>query len=260
MLLYAQRKTMRGGVIALDRSLRKVGSRYPLYCVVPENSENELSDFLSNNGIRCIKQDALNNSVMQRENEISYWKDTFFKLQVFKLLEFEKIVFLDSDMMVLKNVDDLFEYPHLSAAAAGIELHPTWTLINSGIMVIEPNLKDYKGLMNCIDSVYDERSKKGLGVGDQDVINRYFCDWINRKECHLSGVYNVMLGYAGLMLRSGSINTEDDIRIYHFTGKEKPWRGVRELLIVAIKALKRSHSLIDIHILSKYRKLCCKSL
>lgn len=244
-----------GGVLVLEKSLRKVESKYPFYCVVPKYSKENVAIILKEKGIRCIEVDDLPSSIMERKNEISYWKDTFFKLTVFNLLEFQKIVFLDSDMFVLNNVDELFEFPHISAAAAGIELHPTWTLINSGIMVIEPNERDYLGLLDCIDEVYNERSKRKLGVGDQDVINRYFSGWLDMEQCHLSGRYNVMLGYGGLMYKAGSIKKEDEINIYHFTGKEKPWRGIRELMIITAKIAKRSRGLIDFRILIKYRKL-----
>jgi alpha-N-acetylglucosamine transferase len=41
---------------------------------------------------------------------------TFTKLRIFDLDAFDKVVFLDADTIVLRNVDELFERPALAAA------------------------------------------------------------------------------------------------------------------------------------------------
>ena len=41
---------------------------------------------------------------------------TFTKLFAWKLIQFEKCVFMDADTMVIKNIDDLFEREEISAA------------------------------------------------------------------------------------------------------------------------------------------------
>jgi len=69
------------------------------------------------------------------------WKNCWTKFKIFDLIEYDKIVFLDADIMVLKNLDHLFELPHMTAALDGeyFNLWEGWPHFNSGCLVIEPN-------------------------------------------------------------------------------------------------------------------------
>ncbi len=240
------------GVLILADSLDKILSKYPLYVLVPKNLSNGVKKYLLKKNINIITMNNFSDDVIQRNNNLDYWKETLFKLKVFNLIRFSKIVFLDADMIILKNIDYLFNYPHMSAVAAGQILHQDWNRLNSGLMVIEPSKEEYEGIIKNIDAVYDECIAKGQGFGDQDVINAFFKNWPVQKELHLDEGYNVMLGYAGY------INKKDhdyDIYVYHFTGAEKPWnKSITDFMKIFLKIMKRSHSIIDVRILFQYRK------
>ena len=61
--------------------------------------------------------------------------------------------------------------------------YPFTDMHNSGVMVIEPHKKDYFGLIK----IMKEKMKKGVQLGDQDIINEYF------KEINtLPKQYNLM--------------------------------------------------------------------
>jgi len=57
------------------------------------------------------------------------------------MTEIDKWLFLDADMMIMKNIDHVFEYPHLTSALDGeyFNLWPGWDHFNSGVLLIEPN-------------------------------------------------------------------------------------------------------------------------
>lgn len=57
-----------------------------------------------------------------------------------------------------------------------------------------------------------------------------------------------MLGYAGYL--------KEEAYVYHFTGKEKPWRNkpIEDIAII-MKILKRSKSKKDFKALAYYKKL-----
>lgn len=58
--------------------------------------------------------------IKKRNQKINQnWNKTFDKLKIFDLIEYDKLVYLDCDMMILANLDFLFEYPTFSAAWAG---------------------------------------------------------------------------------------------------------------------------------------------
>ena len=242
------------GAVVLYESLKRVNSIYPLYVVIPASSQSkDTKDYLLEHNVLTIESEIIDDGVMNLGT--SHWKETLFKLQVFQLIQFKKIVFLDTDMIVLNNIDSLMERPNISCVAAGKSLHPEWVDLNSGLMVIEPNKSDYDGLIKSIDKAFVKRQEQNEGFGDQDVIKYYFKDWKAKSECHLPETYNCMLGYAGVMKRRGMIKSIDDINVYHYTGKQKPWRGIKEKIIVMAKAIKRGRSISDIQAFCRYLKI-----
>lgn len=153
------------GVLILNENLKRLNSNYGLLCLVNETISNETLDILSYFGINYkvmlkIKYDFCNESD-------SRFLFTFDKLNIFSLVEYEKIVFLDADLLILENIDYLFDYPSVS-----ITKDLPWynDKFNSGVMVLEPNIEWYNGLISLMLE-YNERQ---MCVGDQDVITNYF--------------------------------------------------------------------------------------
>lgn len=246
-----------GGVNRLIKSLIKVKSKYPLYVLIPSGKEELIDEILKMNySIECLVLSPMN--IESGTNYVEYWRDTLFKLRVFSLKQFSKIVFLDSDMIVLKNIDHLFDSLHMSAVASGAVLHSDWeNQLNSGLMVIEPNEKEYEGLLDCIQEAQRERLEMNYGFGDQDVIKKYYNDWPQQHQLHLDERYNCLLGYGELLKMKGMIKSVDNIYVYHFTGKEKPWRGIKEKVLIAMKIIRRNGKFInsiDFEIYRRYLK------
>ena len=63
-----------------------------------------------------------------------YHRGSFGKLNILRLTQFDKVVFLDSDCQVVRNIDNLASVPSPSAA-----FHAPDDGINSGVMVLSPN-------------------------------------------------------------------------------------------------------------------------
>lgn len=148
-----------------------------------------------------------------------YW--TFTKLHLWSLTQYSKVVFLDADTLVLKNVDDLFEQIS-SSGAEGEEAFAAcpdigWPdCFNSGVFVTKPSQETFYKLLAFGET---EGSFDG---GDQGLLNDYF----NGRWKRLSFLYNVTPSasytYAPAYKRFGS-----DIKIVHFIGADKPWRWER---------------------------------
>ena len=238
----------------MKASLDLTNPQYPFYVLVPSDISEEITANLMECGIEVLFADNYSGDILSRDNKVEYWKDTVFKLKVFDLTMFDKIVFLDSDMIVLNNLDHLFERSHISCVAAGQELHSDWIDLNAGLMVIEPKHEEYVELENLIDPVYQKKHNAGKGMGDQDVIETFYSHWRDTPELHLDGRYNTMLGYGGYLRRSGLIHSSRDIYVYHFTGKQKPWRNkLSEDLAILAKIMKRSRSMIDFRVFLQYK-------
>ncbi|XP_045790878.1 putative UDP-glucuronate:xylan alpha-glucuronosyltransferase 4 [Trifolium pratense] len=95
----------------------------------------------------------------------TYNEWNYSKLRIWQLTMYDKIIFLDSDLLVLKNIDHFFSYPQLSAAPND------FTLFNSGLMVIEPSMCMFEELMNTTLNV------KSCNGGDQGFLNEVFTWW-----------------------------------------------------------------------------------
>ncbi|KAH9689069.1 putative UDP-glucuronate:xylan alpha-glucuronosyltransferase 4 [Citrus sinensis] len=95
----------------------------------------------------------------------SYNEWNYSKLRVWQLIEYDKIIFIDSDLLVLKNIDEFFFYPELSAAGNDK------VLFNSGVMVMEPSLCKFEDLMLKSFKV------SSYNGGDQGFLNEVFTWW-----------------------------------------------------------------------------------
>lgn len=241
------------GALTLAQSVKNTKTKIPFFVLVPDNINERVIEKLTLNDVKYIK---FADSQTEQVETNHYWKDTITKLRVFALTEFDKIVFLDADAIVFKNIDFLFEKPHLSAVAAGKELHPDWVYLNSGLMVIEPDKEHYNAMVSLIEEAHNECIKAGRPFGDQDVISKFYSDWHKKEELHLHSVFNVLLGYGGILKKAKVIDGFSDIYFYHFTGKQKPWGDFRDRVIVLLKLLRRSPVWsIDLKAYMQYRKV-----
>ena len=213
--------------MALVRSLKKIGTTHEIVILVPTSKHEELLNKISDYGI--LKFDGvkvIDSCDIELPSDLSeqnhYWTNTFFKLKAFSLEQFKKIVLIDSDMLVQRNIDCLFDKPHMSAVIAGQCMYPDYDSLNSGLMVVVPVSKLYNRLLNSVCPTVKLREQEGNACGDQDVIHYVFPDWFAMKECILHEKYNVFWGMEESFCSKYSL-TLDDIAVLHFIGQYKPW-------------------------------------
>ena len=210
------------GLCSLSHSLKKANTQYPLSVIVPTNLSDKTKQLISQRDIQLIELDpvVIDDNLLQQNLEKN-WNNTFFKLSVFNLTQFDKVVYLDLDMIIKRNIDELFEAPHMSCVAAGKCIHPDWTRLNSGIMVIEPSNKLFEDMLMCSSDACKDRISNGLGFGDQDIINYYYPDWSNCEDLHLSEVYNSMSSCIEELSR---LYGYDNLKVLHYIDSTKPWQ------------------------------------
>jgi len=127
------------GAEVLAKALRATGSLVPLVCLVStdlmppslsgrgdgrpvkkqqaeEAARKEMLDRLRLAGyaVRFVTPIANPNTNLERK----WFQSTFTKLHVFNLTQFDRVVYLDTDVLVLSNLDHLFALPieHIAAA------------------------------------------------------------------------------------------------------------------------------------------------
>lgn len=215
------------GVLVLYRSLRKYGNtKYPFLCVCSHNISKDDINLLEEEGISCriLSRSAIEGiDIPNTDSDYSHWNYTFDKLLLWSLVEFDKIVFLDSDMIVLDSIDDLFEKKGFSAVPAGYLQNNSWIKLNSGLLVIEPNHDICQQLLRQLPITITQLTNKGKSVGDQDVINDILPDWPEKKELHLSEGYNLFFKHLTSYHQLFNFEYRKNIKIVHFIGNKKPW-------------------------------------
>ncbi|CAH3030032.1 unnamed protein product, partial [Porites evermanni] len=128
---------------------------------------------------------------------------TFTKLNIWTLTSYTKIVYLDTDVLVLKNIDDLFQRDELSAGPE--DLWPD--VFNSGVLYIKLLLF--------------------LGT-DQGLLNDvYGNSWRTVPIRRLPYTYN--MAYSTFKIyRSAYDRYKDEVKVVHFLGtlERKPWEFI----------------------------------
>ena len=213
------------GVVYLKHNLERVKAKYPLKCIVDETISQEALDVLEKNGIEYIHKPIIPiPEVIKKRNaerNMGIWNTIFQKLWIFDMTEYSKIVYLDSDIMVMQNIDELFDKPHMSCVrdSAKILKIPEWegfTEINAGVMVIVPDKLVFKEMMKNIDK-HASLPKNGTIrdiYSDQSIIDEYYFGWIHQPHLHLPIYYNAFIAY----LDRYKDFDESELKILHFAG------------------------------------------
>jgi glycogenin glucosyltransferase len=158
------------------------------------------------------------------------WKRTYSKIRIFEQTELAKIVYLDADTIICKNIDELFDKPHMAAvnSLGMLQEHSHVLGFNAGMMVIEPAKVDAKDMIGKIGKI------EGAKENEEGFLNAYFPDWPKRQELHLDPKFNMFYTYLdryhqvfGYRLPKDTNASEQDegkvVSVLHFIGLPKPW-------------------------------------
>ena len=219
------------GVIVLHDSVKRTNTSYPFWVAISSSIPLEVDDKLRDRGMYVVRLPMPIKIPQTFKENSGHWGNTFDKIHLFGLTSFTKLVYLDSDMIVLGNIDELFERSHLSAVAAGQLEHPDWTRLNSGLMVIEPENQLSERMVEAVDRAIEEVSALGSNkIGDQDIINAYYPDWPERRDLHLDDGYNLFFSDLDAyvdrhryQMPGEAKNNFKKVHVLHFVGPLKPW-------------------------------------
>lgn len=162
----------------------------------------------------------------------------FFSLEIFRFTKYEKVLFLDSDMIVVQNIEELFGLPgHFYGCAEWFsgkvrklsdyksvfsdenDKDIIENAINTGFMLISGETfsdEVYTGLTEMVNSKSFENSTT-LNT-DQLIVNKFFRNQITLLDTR----YNYRPKNSKGILARENIKLED-AKIIHFLLKSKPW-------------------------------------
>jgi alpha-N-acetylglucosamine transferase len=135
--------------------------------------------------------------------------DNFAKLRLWQLTEYERVVFLDADTLMLRNCDKLFGYPEFCAAPNVYEGLADFHRMNSGVFVATPSEETFATMLAALDvpGAFWRRT-------DQSFLQAFFPDW------HGLPVTFNMLQYVWFAMPA--LWDWRSVRIVHYQ-YEKPW-------------------------------------
>lgn len=215
------------GAYALARSLSMVDSAWPLTVLCVRDVPG--LDRLEACGCQIIQVDQLpvSEAFQARHSRKSQHElapftkgnkpmfhdplDNFAKLRLWELDQFETVVFLDADLVVVQNIDQLFGYPEFSAAPNVYESLADFHRLNSGVFVAKPNHQTFHAMLAHLDQ--PERFWRRT---DQTFLQEYFPQWHG-----LPYIYNT-LQYVWFNLPD--LWCWEQIRVIHYQ-YEKPWQA-----------------------------------
>ncbi|MDV7143111.1 glycosyltransferase [Tropicimonas sp. TH_r6] len=137
--------------------------------------------------------------------------DNFAKLRLWQLEDYDSVVFIDADTLMLRSCDRLFDYPEFSAAPNVYESLSDFHRLNSGVFTARPNAQTFERMLAELDvpGAFWRRT-------DQSFLQHFFPDW------HGLPVFDNMLQY--VWFNMPELWDWSAIRILHFQ-YEKPWQA-----------------------------------
>lgn len=135
--------------------------------------------------------------------------DNFAKLRLWELEQYDRIVFIDADAIVVRNIDRLFLYPEFSAAPNVYEGLADFHRMNSGVFVAKPSRATFETMLGRLDAAEAHWPRT-----DQTFLQTFFPDW------HGLPVFDNMLQY--VWFNMPGLWDWKSVRVIHFQ-YEKPW-------------------------------------
>ena len=201
------------GAIALAQSILQTGTKWDLILLIDNSITPAKRDSLASAGWKIRIITRIRNP---RAEKSTYNEYNYSKFRLWQLTDYDKIIFIDSDILVLRNLDILFHFPQMTATGND------QSIFNSGIMVIEPSNCTFEILMSHRKDIVSYNG------GDQGFLNEIFVWWhrLPRRVNYLKNFWaNTTLEAS---VKNGLFGSDlPKLYAIHFLGL-KPWHCYRD--------------------------------
>lgn len=217
--------------IALMYSWKNTNSKYPFYLLVTENISEENKKIATAIGFKLIpiqrfvpdhyeelKKDTPLEQLRWHEQDAqgNGWQHAFSKLYIWSLTQFDKVCFIDLDSIILKNIDEIFQYPSISS------IH--WREdkpFNTALIVVEPNHTIFEQLI-LFANQYAKPVDNLVLLDDWTIVNQFFSTEASNKITWIPS-YLYFDQYWLPKINTELIYIWPSLRAFHMGGLEKPW-------------------------------------
>ncbi|EIW86601.1 glycosyltransferase family 8 protein [Coniophora puteana RWD-64-598 SS2] len=246
------------GVLVLEHTLRATGSKFPLVVMVTSALSQEAKDILRRRQIRTENIESLlppkgRHALASHDSRFA---DTWTKLRAFGLTKYRRVVLLDADMIIMRNMDELMELVLSSGNIAACHVcacnprklahypsdwipencaytplvHPS--CLTSPPVITPSSPRPYTQLnsglvvlepsLELANSIYNHLATSPnihtWTFPDQDLLSDFFQgSWTPLPWC-----YNAL---KTLMVIHSALWRDEEIRCLHYILADKPWKA-----------------------------------
>jgi alpha-N-acetylglucosamine transferase len=234
------------GVRALHRSLQKSATQWPLIVMVTDTIDIATRERLQADGCVLHPVTPLTpRADLDQHYASAQFGEVWSKLRAWELTGCERVVFLDADMLVLRNMDELFTLDLGDYALAACHAcrcnpnqiasypaswqpencHYTWQerqqpappeldrYLNGGFLVLKPDTAVFQQLQDKVAAIDDLRQ---YPFSEQDLLNEVFAErWLP-----LPYIYNAL---KTLPFQHPKMWQSDEVKNLHYI-LTKPWK------------------------------------
>lgn len=216
------------GALVLGYSLMKTNTQYDRVILVTSDVDAKHRTYLNKIYTHIINIDYININPTILIKEDTRFRDVFTKLQALSLVQYDKIILLDLDMIVARNIDHLFKLRPPSACLKRFyvpygKLIPKHMIcrndqlvgsINAGLMLLEPDQDELESIKK---EVLENKELRKYRYPEQDYLSLRYCgDWTS-----ITFNYNFQFGLTD-RVRKCKYKIED-IYVIHYSSSHKPW-------------------------------------
>lgn len=203
------------GVQALIKSLRKV-SQVEICVLIGEKVSNTSRKSLERMEVHLYPVGNIP-CPSKLEGVNPCWENAeYTKLNIWSLVQYDFICYLDADCIVLENIDEVFH--RNTDFAACPDIFPP-DRFNAGVLLVRPNLLLFEKL------VEQSGRLESYDGGDTGFLNAFFPGWyLSGPESKLPFRYNAQRTMYYFTKKSpGYWNSVKPIKVLHFSSSPKPW-------------------------------------
>ena len=197
-------------------SLKATNPQYPVYCMLGRGTSPEGEQFLKDIGLNLLdaKDYPYTDTIYDENNQVVSRFICSGKLSIFRFLQFDKIVYLDTDTYVKKNLDCCFEAKNGSMTKFLISEDPHCGIPNGGLLVAVPSQE----MIDLIDRRREEGYKTGkfLYYDDQEFLAREL-GYYHRDDLRLPVEFNAFPFFIDFYKKQNFFN-DKEVRMWHFMG------------------------------------------
>lgn len=210
------------GVVVVIKTLRKhCSKRIPILCIVDNTKVSKSTrKRLQNMCEHVVEVETLLGSQTSSSTENSPWAASeMTKLRLWQLTDFDSIVYVDADCMVLSSLDDIFERCKTVDFAAAPDVFPP-DKFNAGVLYLRPNINTFRALCEALPVL------ESYDGGDTGFLNAFFPDWYKSSSAaRLPFGYNMQrtLYWFTYSIRPGYWDSIHPKKVVHFSSSPKPW-------------------------------------